>query len=167
MSEQETQEPEETQDVTADTTDVDRPEAPEATDENESDWRKDFDPDKAAARISKLQSESKNLRERVKTAEKKNEDVDSLTQANSSLALENTRLQVGYELGLPLALARRLQGGTRDEMLADADELLKIAGAGKAPAQRKPIEALRGGGQPEQEPEETDVDKIGARMFRN
>ncbi|HET8536558.1 MAG TPA: hypothetical protein VFL73_05185 [Solirubrobacteraceae bacterium] len=162
MSEQETQ-PEETQDVTEDTTDADATDAREADDEDESDWRKNFDADKAADRIRKLQSEAKNLRERAKQAETKAGDVDTLTKTNGDLSAENLRLKVGYKLGLPMALAERLRGNTEEELIADADELVKIAGG--RPTQRKPVEALRGGGAPEQEAEETDVRKLGERMF--
>lgn len=151
-------------DDTDTTTDTEQ-ETQEVT-EQAPDWRKEFDPDKAADRIRKLQSEAKNLRERTKAAEEKIGDVDALTKAKSDLAAENLRLTVGYELGLPMALAKRLTGATREELIADADELVKIAGAGRGPAQRKPVEDLRGGGDPEKEPEETDLDKIAARMFR-
>ena len=159
------QNPETTDEVVEDTTpEPDQPDAPEADEQDEPDWRKDFDPDKAADRIRKLQSEAKNLRERAKTAEKKVGDVDTLTKERDGLAADNLRLTIGYELGLPMALAKRLQGATREELIADADELVKIAGA--RPVARKPVEALRGGGEPEREPEETDVRKIGARMFQ-
>jgi hypothetical protein len=163
MSEQETQ-PEETQDVTEDTTDAQDADAQEADEDDADDWRKGFDPDKAAGRIRKLQSEAKNLRERAKAAEQKAGDVDSLKEEHGALSAENLRLKVGYKLGLPLALAERLRGSTEEELIADADELVKIAG-GRSPAPRKPVEALRGGGQPEQEPDETDLRKLGERMF--
>ena len=163
MSEQDTQ-PEETQDVTEDTTDADATDAPEADDDDADDWRKDFDADKAAGRIRKLQSEAKNLRERAKAAEQKIGDVDTLTKDNGTLSSENLRLRVGYKLGLPMALAERLRGSTEEELIADADELVKIAGGRQAPT-RKPAEALRGGGNPEREPEETDLRKLGERMF--
>ena len=157
--------PEVADQVTEDTTDAEQADAPEADDEQEPDWRKDFDADKAAQRINKLSSEARNLRERTKAAEKKAGDVDTLTKTNDDLTRENLRLQVGYELGLPLALARRLSGSTRDELIADAEELVQIAGGRVAP-QRKPIEALRTGGEGDKEPEETDLTKIGAQIFR-
>lgn len=143
---------------------VESDEAPEA-ENDEPDWRKGFDADKAAQRINKLSSEARNLRERTKAAEKKAGDVDTLTKANDDLSRENLRLQVGYELGLPLALAKRLSGSTRDELIADAEELVQIAGGRVAP-QRKPVEALRTGGEGDKVPEETDLAKIGAQIFR-
>lgn len=50
--------------------------------------------------------------------------------------LNNTRLQVAAEKNLPPALAGRLQGSTREEMIADADLLLqsvKQTGPGAPP----------------------------------
>ena len=165
MSEQESTTTEATQDVTEETTDATEA-APEA-DEEEPDWRKNFDPDKAASRIGKLQSEAKNLRDRAKAAEQKAGDVDTLTKANGGLTAENLQLKIGYELGLPYALATRLRGSTREELIADADELVKIAGGNRPSVTRKPSEALRGGSDGgDSEPVETDLTKIGERMFR-
>lgn len=149
------------------TTDVEETDAPEADEDETPEWRKNFDPDKAAARITKLQSEAKNLRERAKQAEQKAKGADDKDNRISTLEAENLRLSVGYELGLPLELAARLRGATKDELVEDARALVELVGNPKAPTQRKPVEALRGGGQPEKEPEETDVRKIGARMFSN
>lgn len=39
------------------------------------------------------------------------------------------RLEVALEKGLPLTLASRLQGTTKDELTADADALVKMTGA--------------------------------------
>lgn len=163
MSEQETQ-PEETQNVTEDTTDAATAEAPEADEDAEPDWRKNFDPDKAAARISKLQSEAKNLRDRAKQAEQKAAGVDEKDTQITGLQAQVLRYEVAFDLGLPRELADRLKGNTKDEMLADAEALVKLVG-GRPASQRKPVEALRGGGAPEQEPVETDLRKIGERMF--
>lgn len=169
MSEQDsTTEPEVTDEATEEpTTDVEESDAPEADEDETPDWRKNFDPDKAAARINKLQSEAKNLRERAKQAEQKAKGADDKDNRISTLEAENLRLAVGYELGLPLELASRLRGANKDELVEDARALVELVGTPKAPTQRKPVEALRGGGQPEKEPEETDVRKIGARMFSN
>ena len=61
-------------------------------------------------------------------------------------------------------LIDRLRGDDEESMLADAE---KLVGLLKPPApRRKPTETLRGGGEPDTEPEETDLAKLGARMFR-
>lgn len=140
-------------------------ETPQEGDDDEPDWRKDFDADKAAERIRKLQSEARNLRSRAKEAEEKAKGADEKDGRISTLEAENLRLSVGYELGLPRELVGRLQGSTRDELIADAEALVKLVRPG-AVTSRKPVEALPGGGQPEREPEETDLDKLGSRMFR-
>lgn len=166
MSEQNT-EPEATEQVTEDTTDAEESnDAQEADDDSADDWRKNFDPDKAATRIAKIQSENKNLRERAKAAEEKAKGADEKDTRISALEAENLRLTVGYELGLPHELAGRLQGATRDELIADAEALVRLVGTPKAAVTRKPVEALRGGARPDAPPEETDLEKIGSRMFR-
>jgi len=167
MSEQDTQ-PEETQDVTEDTTDADTTDAPEADEDAEPDWRKNFDPEKADARIKKLQSEAKNLRERTKAAEEKATGVDEKDTRITGLEAKVLRYEVAFDLGLPRELADRLKGNTKDEMLADAEALVKLVGGPKTSASRKPSEALRGGGGAagDAEPVETDLTKIGERMFK-
>ena len=92
--------------------------------------------------------------------------MDELTQENGGLKATVLQLEVGYELGLPLAIAKRLQGSTREEMLADAESLVELVAPAKKPGTRRPAEALRGGGAPAEEPEETDISKLGDRMFR-
>lgn len=79
------------------------------------------------------------------------------------------RLEVALEKGLSLAQAKRLVGKTRDELEKDADELLEMFGAkGKTPpAGGKPKEDLRGGGDPTDEPVETDPAKLAAKIPRD
>lgn len=136
--------------------------APEAEDKDEA-----WDPERARRKIGKVNSENKALRERVTKAEEKVAGVDELTTENGGLKATVLQLEVGYELGLPLAIAKRLQGSNREEMLADAEALVELVAPAKKPATRRPAENLRGGGAPEEATEETDVVKIGARMFKN
>ncbi len=147
--------------------DGEQPEAPEAEGDDEpEDWRSNFDPDKAGARIRKLQSEAKNLRDRAKTAEQKAASLGEKETRISELEAENLKYKVGYKIGLPAELVDRLRGKTEDDLVADAENLLKLVGGPKPAPGSKPVEALRGGGKPDTPPEERDVDKIGARMFR-
>lgn len=79
------------------------------------------------------------------------------------------RLQVGLDKGLTPAQAKRLVGTTKEELEADADELAEAFG-GKAqtsPPPGRPRENLRGGGEPAEEPEETDPAKLAARIPRS
>lgn len=125
-----------------------------------------WDPERARRKIGKINSENKALRERATKAEEKAASVDDLSQENGSLKASVLQLEVGYELGLPLAIAKRLQGATREEMLADAEALVELVSPAKRPPSNRPTETLRGGGSPEREPEETDLSKLGDRMFR-
>ena len=130
--------------------------------EDSPEWLEDFDAEKAQRRIKKIQAENKSLRGRAKDAETSKDD---LSTRNEKLTSRNMALEVGLELGLPERLVDRLRGSTRDEMLVDAQALLALMGGGGKG--RKPAENLRGAASPEREPEETDLSKIGARMFRN
>jgi hypothetical protein len=142
----------------------------DATTEQESpedDSNQAWDPERAMRKISKVNSENKALRDRATKAEEKAKSADDLTKENGGLKATVLQLEVGYELGLPMAIAKRLQGSTREEMLADAEALVELVSpAKKQPATRRPTEALRGGLEPDKEPEETDLSKLGARMFR-
>lgn len=116
------------------------------------DWRKDFDPEKAAERIRKLQSEAKNLRTRAKSAEEKAAGADEKDKRISSLERDLLRERVGRRLSLPDELVDRLRGDNEDELLADAEKLVGLLG--KPASGRKPAENLRSGMAPEKEPEE-------------
>ena len=163
MSEQ-NPEPEAT-DEAAEDQQQDQP-ASEQPESQEDDRDDSWDPERAKRKISKVNSENRTLRERATKAEEKAASVDDLTRQNTDLSTANLRLEVGYELGLPLSLAKRLQGSTRDEMVADAEALVELV-APKRPGTRRPAEDLRPGGQPDAEPEETDLSKLGERMFRH
>lgn len=79
------------------------------------------------------------------------------------------RLEVAFEKGLTPKQAKRLTGSTREELEADAEELLedfKPSDETKRPPTTRPRERLRGGADPEDEPEEIDQDKILAAIPR-
>jgi hypothetical protein len=89
------------------------------------------------------------------------------------------RLEVAAAKGLSPSLAARLVGQTREELEADADELLKVVrpATGDTPKDSKqeangaadrgrPREALRSGTAPQVEPEENDPDKLAALIPR-
>jgi hypothetical protein len=91
-----------------------------------------------------------------------------------------TRLEVAMNKGLTAAQAKRLVGATAEELEADADEILETFGGrkpaddgdkkdppGGPPTPRPKPDSLGGGSDPTKEPEETDVRKLGARMFPN
>jgi hypothetical protein len=94
--------------------------------------------------------------------------------------LRADRLEVAAAKGLSPSLAARLVGQTREELEADADELLKVVkpAAGEATkdttqqaangtAERgRPRESLRSGTAPQVEPEENDPTKLAALIPR-
>lgn len=150
------------------TTETPAPEAPEATQEQqqpaetpapetpredspEEPERDVWDPERAREKIRKINSENRTLRERATKAEEKAASADELQQQKAALELQNLRMAVGYELGLPLNLATRLQGSNRDEMVADAETLIAfVAPAEKpAPTTGRPAPALKPGATPE------------------
>lgn len=114
--------------------------APEATESNEPE---PFDADRAQAKIKKANQEAANLRARLKELEplaaKAKEleeagrsDLEKLTsraeqaeQRATSSEARALRLEVAFEKGLTPAQAKRLVGGSREELEADADEILR------------------------------------------
>ncbi len=156
----------------------------EETPEEPDDWKGEFDPERAKKTIGKLREELRaaksdkapqsekdekaisSLRKQLADLEGKAKAVDEKDQQISAQEATILRYEVAFDLGLPKELASRLRGNDRDEMLQDAQALLELVSAGKRPPTKRPAESLRGGGEPEREPEETDLSKLGARMFR-
>lgn len=69
--------------------------------------------------------EQKRVEAQMTEAEKLNKQVAELTARNAEMALGILRRDVVSEIGLPAIFVDRLKGNTREEMLADAQELLK------------------------------------------
>lgn len=105
-------------------------------------------------------TEQERLTDRASDLEKQ------LTDAERNAA----RYEIALEKGLTKSQAKRLVGSTREELEADADELLADLGVttedpedaeGEKPApSRRPRERLRPGAAPDAEPEETDPAKL-------
>lgn len=142
--------------------------------------KKALDAERAARK--KLEDELKELRPlaaKVKEAEdakkgeveRLTEQLSVVTRERDAAVVDRDKFKVGLAKGLSLTQAKRLVGTNEDEFTTDADELLTDLGAKPNGEQRpapvgKPREALKpGSGDPEAEPEETDVKVIGARMF--
>lgn len=101
------------------------------------------------ARLKELEdkdkSDSQKLTDRLATAEKRAETAESRV----------LRLEVAMDKGLSAVMARRITGSTKEELEADADELLasfKSSDEGDKKAPGKPAEDLKGGGDPTSEP---------------
>ncbi|GHJ59139.1 hypothetical protein NOK12_16570 [Nocardioides sp. OK12] len=163
MSEQDTTQDAEIVDETVEDTTT-----PDSAEQSPEDDGKDeaWDPERAKRKIAKLNSEAANLRKRLTEAPKA-EDAAAKDKRIGELEAASLRYEIALDLGLPKEIAARLQGADRDEMVADAEKLLELLAPAKRPATtRKPTEALRGGLEPDKEPEETNLSKLGERMFR-
>lgn len=143
-----------------------------------------FDPARAKAKIAKANSEAANLRKRLEAAESRLQEIDDASKSEDQkreerhAALEKRaleaelralRLEVAAEKGLTTAQAKRLVGATREELEADADDLLETFAPKPSPAAPvlgRPREKLRGGGDPDEPVEETDPRKLAALIRR-
>lgn len=107
------------------------------TDESTVDWKaKARDWEKRskqnAARIAELEPKASQY-DALEQASKSELDLARETSATLQKELESTQREalvasVALDKGLPANLARRLQGGSREELEADADELLSQFG---------------------------------------
>lgn len=92
-----------------------------------------------AARIKEFEDSQKT------EAEKASERQTELERSNAENAAKALRYEVAEKAGLPLSLAGRLQGGTAEELLADAEALKGLLGQG-APTPAAPKPDLTQGG---------------------
>lgn len=113
---------------------TDAPEvAPEVVEEPEAQPTRTEVPPEVKRALAKANKEAETLRLRLKEiedrdktdAQKVQEERDSLRAERDALALQALRREVADEKGLTPAQARRLVGTSREEMEADADELLE------------------------------------------
>jgi hypothetical protein len=178
-----------TTDPTVDDPRTDSPEEPDQPDRGDaSKGEEPFDQDRAMAKIRKANSEAAKLRERVKQLEPLAQKAQELEDASKTeteklterltaserraqdAELRALRLEVAAEKGLTPAQARRLVGASKEELEADADDLLATfapkpqSSTGKVPD--RPREKLRGGGDPDEPVEETDPRKLAALIRR-
>lgn len=123
---------------------------PQIEDEQQEDEQKPFDGEYDPARARKLIDK---LREE-NAALKKQKDAPQEDPERDSLRVENLQLRVALELGIPEKLATRLRGSTREELIEDAADLMDtVAPRREEPKTQQPRPRLKGGSQPEEEPE--------------
>ena len=110
------------------------------------------------ARLKVKQYEDATKSEQEKLTERASELEKSLTTAEANAA----RFEIALEKGLTKSQAKRLVGSTREELEADAEELLADLGLGeeKPTPARRPQERLKPGAAPDAEPEEHDPAKL-------
>ncbi len=129
-------------------------ETPEQPETGEPEAPKQDVPPEVKTALRKANKEAETLRLRLKEFEDRDKseterlsgERDNLKGENGSLAQENLRLRVAIEKELPAELIDRLKGESKEEMEADADQLLELV---KAPAKR---EGFDGGARPPADP---------------
>lgn len=116
-----------------------------------------------AAKYDELEDAKKSAEQRL------TEKLQALEAENSTLKLNELRAQAAKDAGLPASWAKRLAGNTAEELAADAADMAADAPSKpepKVPLTQKPKESLRGGGRPDEEPEETDPRKLASKIPR-
>lgn len=106
--------------------------------------------DLTAAKSKVKEFEDLNKSEQEKLTERASELEQNLTTAQANAA----RYEIALEKGLTKSQAKRLVGSTREELEADAEELLTDLGVDddKPSPSRRPTERLRPGAAPDAEP---------------
>lgn len=124
----------------------------------------------AEKQLADMQTKLKELEDKDKSeTEKLREQVATLTEQHTAATAAALRAQVAIDKGLTAAQAKRLVGTTKEELVADADELLTTFGGGSGgtkPPTRQPREALRGGSDPTETPDNTDPAKLAESVPR-
>lgn len=119
---------------------ADEDDAPEGEDEDEAPQTGADDVDAMRRALAKANKEAEKTRLKLKEyedrdkseTEKLAERTRDLESTLTSAQATATRYEIALDKGIPKSIASRLQGATREEMEADADELLKTLGdAGK------------------------------------
>ncbi|RSX56766.1 DUF4355 domain-containing protein [Bifidobacterium samirii] len=105
------------------------------------------------AQIAQLAEQVKAFEDKDKTeAQKQAEALQAATATAAEATLKATRYEVAAAKGIPLDAAARLRGATREEMEADADDLLRLLdpdrGEGRNPDPPKPDPSQGKGGDP-------------------
>lgn len=118
----------------------------------------------AEAALKDVQAQLKELTDKDKSeVEKLREEVASLTKDRDDAAAKALRHEIAAAKGLTAAQAKRLVGATKEELEADADEILEAfpsQGGSTPPPSRRPAADLRGGSDPNDGPDEMDPRKL-------
>lgn len=112
-------------------------------------------------------SESERLQEALTTHQSR---ADKAEAALKRREVAESRAPEHATVAQIKAVAKRLAGDSDDELEADADELFALFAPAPEPKPAKtpsrPTERLRGGGDPDEEPQETDPRKLAALIPR-
>lgn len=131
--------------------------------------KKALDAERAARReaekqLREIQARLKEIEDKDKSeVDKLRDQLAELTKERDSLATNSLRAEIAMSKGLTAAQAKRLVGSTREELEADADEILAAfpsqAGGAPPPPTTSPKPDLRGGSDPT-EAADVDIRKV-------
>jgi hypothetical protein len=110
----------------------------------------------AERQLREMGDQLKQLQDKDKSdSERLTEKVTQLEKDLATATARADRYEVALEKGLDMTRAKRLTGSTREELEADADELITWTAGTKDdnPVPGKPATDLKGGGDPTEEPE--------------
>lgn len=125
----------------------------------------------AEKKVTDLEARLKEIEDKDKSeVQKLTDEVAALRKTATDHETKALRAEVAMAKGLSAAQAKRLVGTTKEELEADADEVLEAfptpGGAATAPPGKKPVPDLRGGTEPNTDPEETDPAKLAESVPR-
>lgn len=101
------------------------------------------------AQLAKQAEKLKEYEDANKTeAEKQAERLAELEKTSAAVQKENMQIRVASAKGLPIDIASRLQGATKEEMEADAENLLKLMGNQSHKPQADPSQGHSGEAKP-------------------
>lgn len=126
------------------------------------------------AKLKSYEDKGKTETERLaEAAEEAKSRASKAEETHRRLATAMDRAPEGATLAQIKAVAKRLSGDTEEELEADADELFALLAPKsdpdedrKKPPAGRPKERLRGGGDPNDEPEEMDPRKLAELIGR-
>jgi DsbC/DsbD-like thiol-disulfide interchange protein len=110
-------------------------------------------------------AESEGTKDLLKKLRKKNRESKGLRERATTAELKLAKYDVAAQTGLPLDLAMRLQGSTAEELTRDAETLLGLVGRKARIPGAPPATGDRQGGFRANPDSETDLGKIGARIY--
>jgi hypothetical protein len=128
----------------------------------------------AQAKLKQYEDKDKTETERLaEAAEEAKSRASKAEETHRKLATAMDRAPDGATLAQIRAVAKRLSGDSEEELESDADELFALLAPKsdpdedrKKPPAGRPKERLRGGGDPDDEPEEMDPRKLAELIGR-
>lgn len=124
----------------------------------------------ATGRLKKYEDQNKSEAERLQeAAQESGKRAEKAEQALRRREIAEDRAPEHATLAQIKAVAKRLSGDDDEALEADADELFALLAPepAKPRTPQRPKERLRGGGEPDEEPEETDPRKLADAIRRS